>query len=293
MSPGVPRSLTPVASGDLDQLETLALVLAAVGIDHWVDETSGALLVADGDVASARFHLTLYLDENRHWPPPSPPPRPLHPQTPPTVLLMVLLMLFYAHTGPWSGESRWFVQGAVDGAALLKQGEWWRLATALTLHADLVHLVGNCLLGGVILHLLGQLLGYGLAWVLLVVNGMAGNLLNVLLRPQPYLSVGLSTALFAALGLLCGVQLGQGRARSLRALLLPLGAGAGLLAVLGVEGERTDLGAHLFGFASGLCCGLVVHFGGLVDRCQRPVVQAILFGVSMAVLLVCWGLALR
>lgn len=284
---------SPVITGEPSQIETFSLVLSAVGIDHRFNEDRSVLLVAEEDLQSAIFHLTQYRLENLDWPPPPPPPRTIHPHTPHTVLLMALLALFYGYTGPWSTTSRWFVQGAVDGAAILEHGEWWRLATALTLHADLVHLAGNCLLGGGLIHLLGETLGYGLAWLLLVTNGMAGNLLNVVVRQQPHLSLGFSTALFAAIGLFSGHQAGQGRNRSRRALLLPLGAGAGLLAFLGTEGVRADLGAHLFGFASGFSCGLLLDPCGLVERCRRSGLQALLFGLAMAIPLTCWVLALR
>jgi membrane associated rhomboid family serine protease len=109
--------------------------------------------------------------------------------------------------------------------------------------------------------------------------------------------VGLSTAVFAAIGLLVGLQLGHSRTRSqtrsLRELLLPLGAGAGLLAALGSEGVRTDLGAHFFGGVVGLCCGVLLEMTGAVARCRRPFIQALLFSLALTILMWCWRLALR
>ena len=43
-------------------------------------------------------------------------------------------------------QSNWFVAGRVDGE-LIRQGEVWRLFTALTLHADVKHLLGNIVFG--------------------------------------------------------------------------------------------------------------------------------------------------
>ena len=63
----------------------------------------------------------------------------------------------------------------------------------------------------------------------------------------------ISTAVFAAVGILCGCNL---RRFTLRGVLLPLGAGVGLLAMLGSSGDRTDLGAHLWGLLVGLACGI-------------------------------------
>jgi rhomboid protease GluP len=202
-----------------------------------------------------------------------------------------VLALFFTYTGPWSAGNPWFIRGAIDSAAVLDRGEWWRLLTALTLHADQVHLVGNCLIGGVILHFLGKTFGYGLAWLLLLFNGGLANFLNIALRRQPHLSVGLSTSIFAAIGLFTGLQLSRFKTRPLRELLLPLAAGAGLLAFLGSEGIRTDLGAHFFGFICGVCCGAGLDLAGILERTRRPFVQCVLFLISLATILLCWLLA--
>lgn len=282
-----------VGPGPPERLETLSLVLCAVGIGHLLDHRAATVLVRPTDVGQARSEWAAYEAENAHWPPPSPPPPALHPGTPPTWGPMTLLALFFVHTGPWQATSLWFARGAVDSEAVLARGQWWRLVTGLTLHADAAHLVGNCLIGGLIIHLLCRTLGLGTSWLLLLASGAAGNLLNLLLRRGPHLSVGLSTAVFAAVGLLTGRQLICPGARSLRALLPPLGAGAGLLALLGSEGVRTDLGAHLCGFAVGLFAGLFLAL--VPDRAlpRQPLVQAGLFGLAVTALLACWRLALR
>jgi membrane associated rhomboid family serine protease len=243
-------------------------------------------------VKLAQLHLNCYQEENLFWPPPPPPQLPVHPETPPTLLLMGALALFFYHTGPWSEGNVWFLQGAINSNAILQQGEWWRLVTALTLHADLVHLVGNCLIGGAMIHFLGKMLGYGLAWLLLIVSGAVGNLLNILLREQLHLSVGLSTAIFATIGIFTGVRLIQMHRRSFREFLLPLGAGIGLFAFLGGEGARTDIGAHFFGFISGLFCGLFLGSTSVAATTRSPWPQAILLVVAISIVQVCWALAL-
>jgi len=285
--------LVAIAGQEADRLESLSLVLSAVGIEHVVDERGQQLLVADQDAESALFHLDEYRTENLNWPP-LPPPRPtLHPQTPPTLLMMGLLTLFFAHTGSWSTDSRWFTQGAINSVAIFEHGEWWRLLTALTLHADLVHLSGNCLIGGTMIHFLSKTVGYGWAWLLLLLNGFAGNLLNVLLRQNPHISVGFSTSVFAAIGILTGLQFARLRSHPVKELVLPLGAGAGLLAFLGSEGVQTDLGAHLFGFACGLASGILLGRTDVSAPNSRPSFQPLLFSVSLISILLCWMLALR
>jgi rhomboid protease GluP len=252
------EEMVVVASGSPDHLALCSLVLSAVGINHLHDSRHDALKVAAGDKSRAAHHLDSYFEENRSWPlrPQQPPPFAAT-GNPPTLLIMGSLVLFFLVTGPWQDQSSWFRLGAIDSKAVMQQGEWWRLITALTLHADLVHLAGNCVIGGFIVHMLNRTVGYGLASLLLVSCGFLGNLLNIAARDQVHYSVGFSTAVFAAVGLFSGLQILAGPAFRLRNLLVSLGAGIGLLAMLGASGERTDLGAHLFGFICGLGAGAI------------------------------------
>lgn len=239
------------------QVKVWSLVLLAAGIPHLTREEGSdyVIMVPAGQVEQAAREIGVFEEENRHWP----PPKFLGPldgkpvdKHPPTILLMGGLLVFHGITGPFISHSRWFMTGAVDSRAILEGGEWWRLITGLTLHSDSVHLLGNLLIGGMVIHFLSRLLGTGLGWFMLVMAGVLGNLINVMARGPGHLSVGFSTAVFAAVGILCGCNL---RSFTLRSVLLPLGAGVALLAMLGTSGERTDLGAHLWGLLVGLAGG--------------------------------------
>jgi rhomboid protease GluP len=285
------EEMVPIATGPPSQLDTLALVLEAVDVEHYLED--GALLVPAAELAAARYHLDQYHLENSGWPTPSPPIPPLSSQAQPTLLAMALLAVFFLHTGPWAAQSVWFERGVVDNNAILHRGEWWRLLTGLTLHADLAHLFGNCCIGGLVIHLLGRMIGYGQAWLLLIATGATGNLCNIAFRHTPHLAVGFSTSVFGAIGLLTGLQLARPPNCSYKALLLPLGAGAGLLAFLGTEGVQTDLGAHFFGFAIGIAGGWLCRRTGLTDRLQAPKIQGVLFLLALALLILAWTCALH
>ena len=115
------------------------------------------------------------------------------------------LVTIYAWFGSYSAESPVLVRAASNRSAILS-GELWRVVTALTLHAGLVHLGGNllCLL------LLGQsvcvLYGTGFGWALILLSGIAGNATSLLFHGPYQVSVGASTAAFGALGILAGRQ---------------------------------------------------------------------------------------
>jgi len=234
-----------------------SLVLLSAGIPNVTEQLGRDYVIMTGEDQAARAEeeIRRFEEENRNWPFRKEPLvlRSASDQgRPPTVLMMGALLIFHQVTGPFSSHSEWFSRGAVDSKAILESGEWWRLITALTLHSDSVHLLSNLLIGGMVIHFLCRLFGTGPGWLLLIIAGALGNYANVLAHGPGHISVGFSTAVFAAIGLLCGSQI---KIFNLRAILLPLGAGVALLAMLGSSGDRTDLGAHLWGLFVGLVLG--------------------------------------
>jgi membrane associated rhomboid family serine protease len=179
--------------------------------------------------------------------------------------------------------------GALDVYRTRVLHEWYRTVTALSLHMDSVHLFGNIAAGCLFLSMLCRRVGFGTGLFLTVLGGVLGNICNALYRPLSFSSLGFSTAIFACLGLLSGIE--ALREGSRRKALLPLGAGAGLFAMLGTEGERADYAAHLFGMAAGLglgyvYCRLVPHVP-LFARMRRFAAAA-----ALALFVLAWGLAL-
>lgn len=289
-----PTGPSPVclAHGDFSQLAPLALVLEAMDIEYMIDLRRGELLVTEAVAARATQELHLYHAENADWPVER-PSLPSYGPVAPSLLMMTALVLLFGITGPWSLQGEWFGRGMIDAQAVVTDGQWWRLITGLTLHADAVHLWGNCLLGGLLIHLLSNSIGFGVAWAVLLCSSFMGNAMNVLLRQQPHHSVGFSTAVFAVIGVLVAMQMVQLRQQAWRHMVLPLGAGVALLALLGSEGERTDLGAHLFGFLAGLVTGWPFGLPWIVAIRQATGLQPLLFTLSVLTFIVTWWLAWR
>ena len=157
-------------------------------------------------------------------------------------------------------------------------GEWWRCITALTLHADTEHLLGNCVFGLFFFVPLCRRAGVGFGLFLAVLAGVLGNGMNALIKDANVVSIGFSTALFGALGSLCALaavdavrfqaaQRGRGSAVTWRSLapmvkraLFFTGAGLALLGFLGGGAEvRTDYAAHIWGFVAGLLIATLLY----------------------------------
>lgn len=173
------------------------------------------------------------------------------------IWVLSLLATFY-----WQDQDASLVDHAASSSVgLIARGEWWRPFTALFLHADLPHLVGNLTSGVVFATLVSRSVGPLLGWSLILGCGTAGNaIVSRLTYPAPFVSLGASAAVFAALGILtgCGVAetlLDRARLPWLR-IAAPFLAGLVLLGWLGGGGsENTDVLGHVFGFGTGLVAG--------------------------------------
>lgn len=240
-------------------LKVWGLVLASRGVPHRLvpGEEGWSLQVPQKSSEAALHELHLFLLENRDWPPRPTPGSPRDPSVWETGSILMLLAVFHNVVSghlriPFLGYPEWLTVGCVDAVAMLG-GEWWRGITALTLHADWRHLLGNLFFGGGFILLLSRRLGSGVAWLMVLSGGWAGNMVNALLQ-EGHRSIGASTSVFAALGLLSGMTAWVEHRRVQR-WALPLGSGVAMLALFGAgdgfEG-KVDVGAHLFGFLWGL-----------------------------------------
>ena len=213
------------------------------------------LRVAESDVPRARLELAHYLLENR------PTPRPMPPRLHSGFVLasgayVLVLLLVAAASGHAALGADWYSRGALDGTQL-RAGEAWRALTALTLHADLSHLAANAGFGALFGGLAARLYGAGFGWLLVLVAATLANFVNALWMPAGRVSIGASTAVFAALG---AISVFRWPAAARRTRLAWRGASViaalVLLALLGTGDVHTDVAAHALGFAAGLLLAL-------------------------------------
>jgi membrane associated rhomboid family serine protease len=267
--------------------EEWMLVLSAAGIASRIDEAAGewCVFVSPADAEAAGVALDAFDQEIVE-----PTPLPAVPEWGPTyagAVMAVTLVAAYAVTGAADPHGAWYRRGGANASAIT-DGELWRAVTALTLHVDLTHLVGNVVAIAVFGAGVCRLLGPGLGGWLVLLAGAGGNAANALLRAHGHSSVGASTAVFGAVGILSGLAAARGWAW--RRTWMALGAGLALLAMLGT-GERADLGAHLFGFLVGGLLGVMA--GTIVARPPGRVVQSMLALAAAGVVAACWAVALR
>jgi membrane associated rhomboid family serine protease len=281
-----------LSTSDQELIGSYSLVLQAADIQHWISPAPGSgwvIAVEKTDLLRAEFEISQYDAENANWPESPPAPDEFSPIFKAQSLLIIgSLMLLFAITGSWSEHNLWFSSGSANSTAILEGHQLYRLVTSLTLHADIVHLLGNCFLGGILLHYFFHLVGNGFGMAAILITSSLANLINAAAHGPGHDSVGFSTAVFAVIGMLSSLNYRQYRfSRPIR-LLMPLMAGAALLAMLGSSGERTDLGAHLFGLLAGLITGgLLVGTRLLLFR-SSVALQTGLAAASLAAPLAAW-----
>ena len=177
--------------------------------------------------------------------------------------------------------------GLAASAGRILGGDWYRAATALLLHADVVHLLGNMAGIAILGSAVCSVMGWGVGWLAILSSGIAGNVLNALVYKAGHSSIGASTAVFGALGLLSAWQVSRRAGQpglNLKALM-PLGAGLALLGFMG-SSVHTDVLAHLFGFLSGIAIGGL--YGATVRERLGIAFQAPALVLAAIILLRAW-----
>jgi len=285
----IPLRVTP----DHKLAEEWELVLVAQGLSPSLRRTHDGVIVSvpEEEVERAVASLSAYAREN----PPKLQERNYPGESPswiPGIVVAEMLLAFYSVTVMRNTTVTWFERGSADASRILL-GELWRTVTALTLHTDLAHALSNAVAAAIFLSAVFGMLGVGLGSALVLLAGAGGNLANALLQGSPHVSVGASTSIFGAVGMLGGLGMVRRRRTAVagRRAWLPIAAGLALLAMLGTGGPRVDVLAHLFGFLLGAVLGIL--FALVAFRPPGFGFQWASGCAALAVLIYCWILALR
>ena len=270
-------------------------VLEAVNLDsEVVSHDSRFYLLVDEEQASQAYQqLKLYVAENAPEEHLSRPLRSYAHGFAGAYLYALSLLLVGALKSANALHLNWQSNGLAHSVKIM-QGEWWRTITALFLHADAAHLAGNIGFGALFGVLVSRYIGSSAAWFSILLAGAAGNALNAFLYQTTHLSIGASTMVFAALGMLGIFAINHHDAYTQRGLRrwTPFLATFALLGFIGTAGERTDIMAHLSGYICG-CIGGVVWLL-VLNRRGADVTSQGWFGIA-TIGLVClaWVLALN
>jgi membrane associated rhomboid family serine protease len=269
-----------------------SLVLVSQGIESVIDSDPDAgwgLIVSADEHIRALEILEQYRKENRRWP----WRRNISGQG----LLFdwgsaawVLLIAFFF----WlDGHRPGLHEAALMDAEAVSHGEWWRLFTAILLHADVGHLAQNAAIGFVLLGLTMGRYGTGVGLLAAYLAGAGGYVGTWLVFVQ-HASRGASGMVMGCVGLLAAqsIPIPRRNPQALKYATAGLIGGVLLFVLMGLGTEpRTDFVAHFGGFLTGLALGTMLTFvSGLA---QSKAANLIAGAVFATLVVLTWWLALR
>lgn len=259
-----------------------SLVLVSQGIETAIErnEAGWELLVPVGEYEHALAVIHLYRQENRHW--------PWQQRLFKAGLLFdwsclswLILLLFFA----WLDYQFNLKSKAVLSIGAVHQGQWWRIFTAIWLHADWGHLASNAAVGCLLLGSVLGRFGTGAGLLASYLAGALANALECLLMENSRHSLGASGMVMGSLGILASQSsyLWRFKPYGRRYLLTSVAAGVMLFILFGLAPE-TDVIAHLGGFLSGLAVGGLLSFSRKAAHNQSVNFAASLMFIALVVI---------
>jgi len=173
----------------------------------------------------------------------------------PTFIIIVLNIIVYAYTAILSGTfiviDYYVVRQYGQDNLFVLNGGYWQLFTAMFVHVDIVHLLGNMfflLIFGLRAEDLFNIQEY---FAIYFLSGLAGNLLTLLFGPF-MISAGASGAIFGLFGA-CTIYIRRAFSQSIISALLY----SFFLLMMSSGGNVNNL-AHLGGLVIGLLVGYIL-----------------------------------
>ncbi len=271
-----------------DKANTYRIVLSSSDISYhvkkegkrwsiWVDETT---------YERALNTIEQYIEENQDFLLSDEAPGHEYQKTFTGIWASIILLACYiaVKTG---NDVQFNIRAYGSSAFHILQGELYRTATSLMLHANALHLLSNILGIALFGTAVCTITGWGVGWLMILATGIAGNLVNAGLYTTGHLSIGASTAVFGAIGILAAHQFFKKfrlPGQRIKAWL-PLGGGLALLGFIG-SGKHVDLTAHLFGFLAGIIMGSL--YAILVRRPIARSYQVCCLLITISILVLSW-----
>jgi rhomboid protease GluP len=265
-----------------------SLVLVSQGIETVIghNDLGWELLVPLDEYEHALAAIRQYRHENRHWP---------WQQRlfkggltfDWASLSWVILLIFFAWLDvPYDLKGK----GELSTVAV-HHGQWWRIFTAIWLHADWGHLASNAAVGFLLLGFVMGRFGTGVGLLASYLAGAIANGIECLLIDDSRPSLGASGMVMGSLGILASQSLYLWRFKPYgrRYLLTSVAAGLMLFILFGLAPE-TDVIAHLGGFVSGLALGGLLSFSR--NATQKQLLSFAAGALFIALVVIPWWKAL-
>ena len=172
------------------------------------------------------------------------------------IALNVLFFLYLEITGSSENVYFMYTKGAMSAPAVLEDGEYYRLLTAMFMHFGIRHIMNNML----VLFVLGDNLERALGHVKYLICGIGSNWVSMMAHSTDTMTVsaGASGAIFGVVGgLLYVVTANKGRLEDLSTRQLVIMIFFSLY--LGYTSTGVDNTAHLSGLVIGIVLAIILY----------------------------------
>jgi membrane associated rhomboid family serine protease len=280
--PSMEPQKTRIPARSRRQAMDWSLVLVSQGVETVIGQNDSGweLLVPVDDYEHALAAISQYRHENRHW--------PWQQRLFKGGLMFdwaslswVILLIFFA----WLDFQYDLKSKGELSIAAVHHGQWWRIFTAIWLHADWGHLASNAAVGCLLLGSVMGRFGAGAGLLGSYLAGAIANGIECLLTDDSPPSLGASGMVMGSLGILASQSLYLWRFKPYgrKYLLTSVAAGLMLFILFGLAPE-TDVIAHLGGFVSGLTLGGLLSFSRNTTNKQSVSFAAGLLFIALVVI---------
>ena len=176
------------------------------------------------------------------------------------IALNVLFFLYLEITGSSENVYFMYTKGAMSAPAVLEDGEYYRLLTAMFMHFGIRHIMNNMLVLFVLGDNLERALGHVKYLIFYLLCGIGSNWVSMMAHPTDTMTVsaGASGAIFGVVGgLLYVVTANKGRLEDLSTRQLVIMIFFSLY--LGYTSTGVDNTAHLSGLVIGIVLAIILY----------------------------------
>ncbi len=170
-----------------------------------------------------------------------------------STLIAVNLILYVLTLIPVIGELLW--DYGIQVNFLVQSGEWWRVFSAMFLHANFMHVLFNMFSLFLFGPELEKIAGKARFITIYLLSGIVGNMATFMLNEGGYASLGASGAIFGIFGAFGALVYYTRRTMPmLRKLILPIIVISVIMTFLQ---SNVNVYAHLGGLVTGFILGLI------------------------------------
>lgn len=274
---------TRISARSRRQAMDWSLVLLSQGIESIIErnETGWELSLPVDEYEHAIAILRQYQRENRHWSWQRQVFKGGLVFDWASISWVILLLFFY-----WLTPVYHFKATGVLDIAAVNHGQWWRIFTAIWLHADVEHLATNAAMGFVLLGLTMGRFGTGTGLFSAYLAGVSANAIECVTAAEQHYSLGASGMVMGSLGILATQSFFLWRTQYGRKFVLSAVAAGLMLFVLFGLAPGTDIVAHFGGFVIGLAFGGVLSISRRITH--RPVFSFFCGLIFVCLIIIPW-----